>query len=73
MADMSGIELAESMMDSFPEMAVLLLSGYLPETLDLERITARGAVFVAKPVTTNQLLHAVHRAMASTRSGQDPG
>jgi hypothetical protein len=73
MADMSGIELAESMMDRFPEMVVLLLSGYLPETLDLERITARGAVFVAKPVTTNQLLHAVHRAMASARSEGEPG
>ena len=73
MAGMSGIELAESMMDRFPDMAVLLLSGYLPETLDLERVMARGAVFVAKPVTSNQLLHAVHRAMASSRAADESG
>jgi len=70
MPAMSGIELAGQMMDRYPRMGVVLLSGYTAETLDLERITARGAMFVPKPVTSNQLLQAVQRAMASSRAFQ---
>jgi PAS domain S-box-containing protein len=72
MPAMSGIELAEQMMDRDPRMGVVLLSGYTAETLDLERITARGATFVPKPVTSNQLLKAVQRAMALARTTVDP-
>jgi len=68
MPGMSGIELAEQMMDSYPQMGVVLLSGYTAETLDLERVTARGATFVSKPVSSNQLLRAVLEAVASRRS-----
>ena len=72
MPNMSGIELAEQMMDRYPRIGVILLSGYTAETLDLERITARGARFVTKPVTSNELLKAVQRAMASPRAAPDP-
>jgi CheY-like chemotaxis protein len=68
MPGMSGIELAEQMMDTYPLMGVVLLSGYTAETLDLERVTARGATFVSKPVSSNQLLRAVLEAVASRRS-----
>jgi PAS domain S-box-containing protein len=68
MPGMSGIELAEQMMDSYPLMGVVLLSGYTAETLDLERVTAQGATFVSKPVSSNQLLRAVLEAVASRRS-----
>jgi two-component system, cell cycle sensor histidine kinase and response regulator CckA len=68
MPAMSGIDLAEQMMERFPRIGVVLLSGYTAETLDLERITARGATFMPKPVTSNQLLQAVQRAMASSRA-----
>jgi len=64
MPNLSGIELASRMMDRYPAIGVVLLSGYTAETLDLERVTARGATFVAKPVTSNQLLQAVVRAGA---------
>ncbi len=64
----SGIELAEQMMDRYPRLGVVLLSGYTAETLDLARVTARGAMFVPKPVTSNQLLQTVLRAVASRRS-----
>ena len=40
----------------------MLLSGYTAETLNLERVTARGATFVPKPVTSGQLLVAVQQA-----------
>ena len=71
MPHLSGIELAERMMDAYPELGVVLLSGYTAETLDLERVTARGATFVPKPVTSNQLLQAVLLAVAMRRTSAD--
>ena len=70
----SGIELAEWTMDRYPHVGVVLLSGYTAETLHLERVTARGAIFVPKPVTSGQLLAAVQRARiaASQPDGADP-
>jgi PAS domain S-box-containing protein len=73
MPNMSGIELAEQMMDRFPGIGVVLLSGYTAETLDLERVTARGALFLPKPVTSNQLLQGVNLAAASRRAAADRG
>jgi FixJ family two-component response regulator len=71
MPNLSGIELAEQMMDRYPLMGVVLLSGYTAETLDLERITAGGATFVSKPISSNQLLEAVLQAVASRRAAAD--
>jgi PAS domain S-box-containing protein len=71
MPNLSGIELAEQMMDRYPMMGVVLLSGYTAETLDLERITADGATFVSKPISSNQLLEAVLQAVASRRAAAD--
>jgi PAS domain S-box-containing protein len=71
MPRMSGIELAEQMMDDHPLIGVVLLSGYTAETLDLVRISARGGTFVPKPVTSNQLVQAVVHAVASRRAHVD--
>jgi CheY-like chemotaxis protein len=60
--------LAERMMDGYPGIGVILLSGYTAETLDLERLTARGAAFVPKPVTPTRLVQAVHQSVASARA-----
>ena len=68
MPNMSGIELAEWTMDRDPHVGVVLLSGYTAETLDLERVTSRGATFVPKPVTSDQLLVAVRHAQAVRRA-----
>jgi FixJ family two-component response regulator len=68
MPTMSGIDLAETMMGRYPGIGVVLLSGYTAETLDLERITARGASFLSKPVTSNQLLEAIAHARALSRA-----
>ena len=69
MPNMSGIELAARVSDRDPSMGIVLLSGYTAETLDLERATAHGAIFVAKPVTSRQLVDAVQRATARKRNG----
>jgi CheY-like chemotaxis protein len=62
MPGMSGIDLAERVLDRFPEAGVVLLSGYTAETLDLDRVVTRGAIFLSKPVTSNDLLDAVRGA-----------
>ena len=62
MPGMSGIDLAERVLDRFPAAGVVLLSGYTAETLDLDRVITRGALFLSKPVNSNDLLDAVRRA-----------
>ena len=64
MPHMSGISLAATVMDEFPTVGVVMLSGYTAETLNLERVTTRGAAFVSKPVAFGQLVDAVERARA---------
>ena len=59
MPRMSGVEVAEWMMGRYPTMGVVLLSGYTPETFDLDRIAAAGAIFLSKPVSTEALIRAV--------------
>jgi two-component system cell cycle sensor histidine kinase/response regulator CckA len=71
MPAMSGIELAERMMDNYPLIGVVLLSGYIAETLHLERATARGATFLTKPVSSTQLLETVGRAVALRRAASN--
>jgi CheY-like chemotaxis protein len=68
MPGMSGIDLAERVINRFPEAGVVLLSGYNAETLDLDRVVRRGAVFLSKPVTSGDLLDAVRRS----RGGRKP-
>jgi CheY-like chemotaxis protein len=71
MPNMSGIELAVHMMDDYPLIGVVLLSGYTAETLDLERVTSRGAMFVSKPITSSQLLQTVLQAVASRQAATE--
>ena len=67
MPTMSGIELAEWIRAYDPLIGLVLLSGYTAETLDLQRATEHGALFVSKPVTGRNLVDAIHRAMARPR------
>jgi FixJ family two-component response regulator len=77
MPTMSGIELAEWTLDRHPNVGVVLLSGYTAETLNMARVTARGARFVPKPVGSAQLLAAVqqarHAAGQATPRSKSPG
>jgi CheY-like chemotaxis protein len=67
MPGMSGVELAEQVLDRYPTAGVVLLSGYTAETLDLERVVSRGGIFLTKPVPSEELLAAV--ASAAERRG----
>jgi two-component SAPR family response regulator len=63
MPGISGITLAERVLDHDPSVRVVLLSGYTEDTLDLERVVARGARFVAKPLSGRQLLEALEEGV----------
>jgi two-component system, cell cycle sensor histidine kinase and response regulator CckA len=67
MPNLGGIETAEQMMARYPDMGVVLLSGYTADSLDLERVVTRGATFVSKPVTSSTLVQAVVHAVAARR------
>jgi two-component system, cell cycle sensor histidine kinase and response regulator CckA len=71
MPNMSGIELAERMMDQYPHVGVVLLSGHTTQSRELTHATERGATFLLKPVTSTQLLQAVVRGIASRRASAE--
>ena len=71
MAHTSGIELAGLVMDRYPDVGVVMLSGYTAQTLNLERVTTRGAMFVPKPVTSGNLVVAVQQARARRQAQRD--
>ncbi len=66
MPGLSGLELAERVLDRHPDIRIVLLSGYTAETLDLERVIARGVRFVPKPVSGRQLLAAIEGAATAS-------
>jgi two-component system cell cycle sensor histidine kinase/response regulator CckA len=68
MPGMSGPDLAERIMERFPSVGVVLLSGYTAETLNLEAVLEHGARFVTKPFTSAVLIAAVNEARAAARS-----
>jgi CheY-like chemotaxis protein len=70
MPGMSGIELASWMLDRHPGTAIVLLSGYTADSLDLERLLARGAKFVPKPLSTGEILRAIRDARAGLAPNQ---
>ncbi|HEY6012503.1 MAG TPA: PAS domain S-box protein [Candidatus Limnocylindrales bacterium] len=72
MPGMSGIELAEQVLDRYPNAGVVMLSGYTAETLDLERVVGRGGIFLTKPVPSEDLLAAVASAAEHREPGSHP-
>ena len=67
MPGLSGLDLADRMLELVPDLGVVLLSGYTAETLDPARLTARGAIFVSKPIASRELLEAIGRVMPARR------
>ncbi len=71
MPNISGVELAEWVMDRMPEVGVVLVSAFSADTLGLEHILARGAIFISKPFNAAGLELAVRQArLARPRNGQ---
>ncbi len=60
--NVSGLELAEAIIERDPRVGLVLLSRYTTDTLDRARIRGHGAVFVLEPMSPPDLLNAVDRA-----------
>ena len=63
MPRMSGIELADRLSGEYPDLAVLLVSGY-PDDPDLERSAGRRE-FLAKPYAPGEIIERIERMLRS--------
>ena len=70
MPNLSGIDLAERIVERRPDIGIVLLSGYTAVTLDLEQAISRGARFVAKPIASGELSRAIREVLAAKRLGR---
>jgi two-component system, cell cycle sensor histidine kinase and response regulator CckA len=67
---MSGIEALERIQERHPEMPFVLVSGYAPSSLSLERFGREGIEFCEKPYRPDDLLASVSRAMSRRRPAE---
>ncbi|CAN5606303.1 PAS domain-containing hybrid sensor histidine kinase/response regulator [soil metagenome] len=68
MPRLSGWEQARRAMDARPTMGVVLLSGYTPDTKDVDELLERGARYANKPLPARELVQLVESVMATTAS-----
>jgi PAS domain S-box-containing protein len=68
MPQMSGIELVERLSQSRPELRVVLLSGYSPETIDGDNLPP-GSSFLQKPFDDIALLQTIRALLDTDTSG----
>lgn len=65
MPEVSGIQLVRYLSDHFPEVPVLVITGY-PKLEDAVHVMKLGAVeYLVKPFTQEELRHAVERALST--------
>ena len=64
MPNVSGIELAEKIGQSFPDIAVIMVSSLSQEHVVLDAIGAGASDFIAKPIQKQQLVDSVEKIMA---------
>ncbi|MFL5786212.1 MAG: response regulator [Bacteriovoracaceae bacterium] len=64
MPNVSGIELAEKIGQSFPDVAVIMVSSLSQEHVVLDAIGAGASDFIAKPIQKQQLIDSVEKIMA---------
>ncbi|MDP1824694.1 MAG: ATP-binding protein [Archangium sp.] len=58
-----GLWLAQRLLDRFPSMRVVLVSGFAPDPLAAARLVSQGARFVQKPFRPGALVHAVRECL----------
>jgi|GEM_PF-689348 len=70
MPQMDGQELAENLIPRYPHLAVVFMSGYVPDNIQLDAFP--GAVFLPKPFTPWDLTRAVATARQRSASPSTP-
>jgi CheY-like chemotaxis protein len=68
LADGSGLDLLGSLREMHPGLPVLIVSGYLPESVLSQALSLERVLLVQKPVETGRLLQAMGRLTASRAS-----
>ena len=63
MPDLSGPELAERLMESYPDLKVLFVSGYTSDVLDEYGLFGQDIVLLEKPFTPDSLTRKVRETL----------
>ena len=58
-----GLWLAQRLLDRFPSMRVVLVSGFAPDPVAAARLVSQGARFVQKPFRPGSLVQAVRESL----------
>ncbi len=64
MPNVSGLELTEKISNTFPDVAVIIISSLSQEHIVLDAISAGASDFIAKPINKQQLVDSVEKIMA---------
>jgi two-component system, cell cycle sensor histidine kinase and response regulator CckA len=73
MPGLSGRELARRAMVARPNLGVVLLSGYTPETTDVADLLGRGARYASKPLPPRDLVQLVESVMTDRMADRSRG
>jgi len=69
MPEMNGRELSDRLLDLYPELKVLYMSGYTADAISQRKIEETGVHFLPKPFTMKELAAAVKEAMFAGANG----
>jgi signal transduction histidine kinase/ligand-binding sensor domain-containing protein/CheY-like chemotaxis protein len=74
MPSMNGRELVERLALTHPELRVVFMSGYTDDVIGHHHVVERGALFLAKPFPTAELLKTIDEALAAPayRAAESP-
>jgi len=72
MPQMGGPELARRLWAQFPQLKVIFLSGYAPDTMSLESALPPGAILIEKPFAIEKLLTKVREVLDGDVAGTSP-
>lgn len=65
MPNVSGLELAEKIGTTFPDVSVVMISSLSQEHIVLDAIGAGASDFIAKPIQKQQLIDSIEKIMSS--------
>jgi DNA-binding NtrC family response regulator len=66
--DRNGLDLANELTKIFPQLPVILSSGYTGDKGNWDKIQRLGYQFLKKPYSMNELLNAIYQALYKSRS-----
>jgi two-component system, cell cycle sensor histidine kinase and response regulator CckA len=73
MPELNGVDLVRLIRERWDQPNILFMSAFPAEVLAREGLKDLRVLFLAKPFTRDELLHAVHRAIGSSSRGEhDP-